>query len=349
MHRYFFGLFPLFMKLILAPMEGLIDVHMRTLLTRSGGFDHCVTEFMRVVDQLMPERVFYRVCPEAANGWRTPSGTPVHLQLLGSDPNAMAENACRAADLGAPVIDVNFGCPSKTVNNSKGGAVLLKEPETIHQILTTIRRALPSHVPLTAKMRLGFEDKSLAIDNAKAIETAGVQELCVHARTKVEGYRPPAHWEWIGRIRESVSINVVANGDITSPAEYARCRAISGCSDVMIGRSAVAQPDLAFKIKNMQPLRASSETPPEPALTTPNDMSWRDALDLLQNLLVMTKHEGNAKYCPSRIKQWLSFLKSTHKEGEIFFESVKKLKSADDVEQALHLERGRYALNPSHL
>lgn len=198
------------MRILLAPMEGVVDCTLRALLTEVGGIDQCVTEFVRVTSSLLPPAVFYRLAPELRHQGRTASGTEVILQLLGSDPNALAENAARAVELGAPGIDLNFGCPAKTVNKSRGGAVLLDEPDTIHAILVAVRAAVPAQIPVSAKMRLGYQDKLLALENAQAIAAAGVQSLAVHARTKVEGYRPPAHWEWIARIREAVALPVIA-------------------------------------------------------------------------------------------------------------------------------------------
>ena len=131
------------MKIHLAPMEGLTDFHMRDVLTRIGGYDACVTEFVRVTDRLLPARTFLQACPELRMGGRTRAGTPVHLQLLGSEPEVLADNAALAAALGAPSIDLNFGCPAKTVNRHRGGAVLLDEPETVHAIVAAVRRAVP--------------------------------------------------------------------------------------------------------------------------------------------------------------------------------------------------------------
>ena len=121
-------------RLILAPMEGVVDAVMRDQLTRLGGYERCVTEFVRVSQTLLPKRVFIRYSPELQQGGVTASGTPVFLQLLGSDPELMAANAERAAQLGAPGIDLNFGCPAKTVNRSQGGAALLRSPDLIRSI-----------------------------------------------------------------------------------------------------------------------------------------------------------------------------------------------------------------------
>ena len=119
------------MKLLLAPMEGLLDYTLRDILTRVGGLDGCVSEFIRITGQLLPARVFTRIVPELRHGSRTPAGVLVRPQLLGSDPACMADNAAVLASLSPAGIDLNFGCPAKTVNQHRGGAVLLDEPELV--------------------------------------------------------------------------------------------------------------------------------------------------------------------------------------------------------------------------
>ncbi|MEO6321507.1 MAG: tRNA-dihydrouridine synthase, partial [Polaromonas sp.] len=104
------------MTILLAPIEGLLDFVLRDILTRVGGIDRCVSEFIRITDQLLPERVFTRIVPELLSGGRTLAGVPVRAQLLGSDPVCLAENAARLAELGPAGIDLNFGCPAKIVN-----------------------------------------------------------------------------------------------------------------------------------------------------------------------------------------------------------------------------------------
>ncbi len=298
------------MKIFLAPMEGVLDHSLRDILTRIPGVDVCVTEFIRVTDQLLPESVFRRLAPELEQGSRTPSGTPVLVQLLGNDPVAMGENAVRAAEMGAPGIDLNFGCPAKTVNKSRGGAILLKDPDEVHEITAGVRRALAAEVPLSAKMRLGFQDKSLAIENAQAIEAAGAMQLTVHARTKVEGYKPPAHWEWIARIRESVSIPVIANGDIWTVEDYHRCRQVSGCADVMIGRGLIANPFLAQAIR-------SGERDFDAAAT------WEQTLELIRIYHQMVMDRLEPKHINGRTKQWLRMMQRHYPQAETLFNRVR--------------------------
>jgi len=241
------------MRVVLAPMEGVLDHRMREILTSIGGYDLCVTEFVRVVEQIISDKAFYRTCPELLNatayGATTKAGTPVRVQLLGQHPQYMAENAAKVLELGSNGIDVNFGCPAKTVNKNRGGAVLLKDPENLYQIIKAIKDATSKEAIVSAKIRLGYEDKSLAIENAQAIESAGADELTVHARTKLEGYKPPAHWHWIAKIKQSISIPVIANGDIFNLNDAMACREISQCNDIMVGRGALMLPNLAKVIK----------------------------------------------------------------------------------------------------
>ena len=112
----------------LAPMEGVLDPLMRKVITEVSHVDYCTTEFIRITDKLLPDHVFFRYAPELNNKSLTDSKTPVLVQLLGGKPDWMAKNALRAKELGAFGIDINFGCPAKTVNRHDGGASLLKDP-----------------------------------------------------------------------------------------------------------------------------------------------------------------------------------------------------------------------------
>ena len=129
-------------------MEGVIDAATRDLLTRSPGIDWTVTEFVRVVDTRLPPRVFLRHCPELADGRPlTPGGAPVHLQLLGSDPAALAANARQALALGTTSLDLNFGCPAKLVNRHDGGASMLRDPERLRAAVTAVHDAVGDTIP----------------------------------------------------------------------------------------------------------------------------------------------------------------------------------------------------------
>ncbi|WP_273453537.1 tRNA dihydrouridine synthase [Nevskia ramosa] len=312
------------MQLALAPMEGLVDDGLRALLTGIGGIDWCVSEFIRINDRLLPASSFLRLAPELAQGSVTPSGTPMRVQLLGSDPHCVADNAAFAATLGAPVIDLNFGCPAKTVNKSKGGAVLLKEPELLHAIISAVRRALPAHIPVTAKMRLGFDHADDAETCAQALADGGAASIVVHARTKADGYKPPAYWERIGSIRDAVKVPIYANGEIWTVDDWRRCRALSGVDDVMLGRGLIARPDLARQIAAVRDGRAI-----EP-------MRWLELLPLVEGYWQRVRTKvSHPKYAPGVLKQWLVWLARSYPEAERLFLDIRSLSDADEVERRL--------------
>ena len=293
--------------ILLAPMEGLLDHSLRDALTRVGGIDRCVTEFIRITDQLLPPRVYTRVMPELHNGSRTASGVPVRAQLLGSDPACLADNAAQVAALGAEGVDLNFGCPAKTVNRHRGGAVLLDEPELLHDIVAAVRRAVPAHLPVSAKMRLGNVDASRMLDAAQAIAAAGACELVVHGRTKLQGYKPPAYWDQINRIRQALAIPVIANGEVWTVADAQRCREESGCDSLMLGRGMVADPGLACAV------RAPHRPPP----------GWAVVQPLLAIYWARIAGHVVPRHRAGRLKQWLNLLRRRFPEAQEAYDRVR--------------------------
>ena len=306
------------MRLLLAPMEGVLDHLMRDLLTRINPFDLCVTEFIRVVDKRLPPRVFYRLCPELYHGARTPAGTPVRIQLLGQTPAWLAENAEQAYLLGAEGIDLNFGCPAKTVNKNRGGAALLDNSEQLYQIAKAVRAAVPDHIPVSAKIRLGLEDRDTYLTNSLALAEGGISELTVHARSKQDGYRPPAYWPLVAHIKQALRIPVIINGEIWQAEQALAAQTQSQCMDIMLGRGALALPNLAATIKHQAA-----------------PMSWPEVVNLL---LAYSEQEiigDKGVYYPNRIKQWLNFLKHTYSEADDLFRQIRTLKHTDDIRYIL--------------
>ncbi|MEH6569662.1 MAG: tRNA-dihydrouridine synthase [Halioglobus sp.] len=311
------------MRLMLAPMEGVIDHTMRQLLTSLGGVDRCVTEFVRVTDRLLPPKVFRRLCPELDAGGKTVFGTPVYLQLLGGKPEIMAENAARAAQLGAPGIDLNFGCPAKTVNASDGGSIILRNPERVHHIVTAVRDAVPAHIPVTVKTRLGYEHHEQFLDIVRGVESAGATELAIHARTKRHGYRPPAYWEEIARAREISKLPIIANGEIWSPTDAIRCQQITGCTDLMLGRGVLCRPDLPRLVSAM--VNGNTLEP----------LYWQEILPLIIHYLELTLANYDACYAGGPIKQWLVYLRSYFPQAALLFERVKRLRDPAEIDDLL--------------
>ncbi|PSF11639.1 tRNA dihydrouridine synthase [Marinobacter shengliensis] len=302
------------MRIILAPMEGLVDAPIRETLTKVGGIDRCVTEFIRVTHGMLPPRIFYKYAPELHNNALTEVGTPVAVQLLGSNAEMMGRHGAKAAELGAGQVDINFGCPAKTVNKHKGGCVLMREPELMYDITAAVRKAVPANIPVTAKMRLGYDDRSMGVACGQALEAAGASEIVIHARSKVDGYKPPAYWEEIAKVREAVQSHVIANGEIWTVEDYWRCRKVSGCDDVMIGRGLIARPDLAAQIKASQ--QGDSIEP----------MTWPEAVALVREYAAALQTRLEDKYVTGRIKQWLNYLRQGFAEAEALWPQARKIR-----------------------
>jgi len=314
------------MTLLLAPMEGLLDAPLRDVLTRTGGIDRCVSEFIRVTGTLLPERAFRRVMPELDNGGRTWAGVPVRGQLLGSDPACLADNAARLAELGSPGVDLNFGCPARVVNRHGGGAALLQDPDLLHRIVSTVRQAVPAHVPVTAKMRLGFHDDADAETCAQALEAGGASELVVHGRTKAHGYRPPAYWDRIADVRQAVRIPVVANGEIWNVADARRCVEESGCDALMLGRGMVADPGLALAVRTELAWDGAGAS----------GVPWATLEPLLHVYWALIAPRVVPRHRPGRLKQWLNFLRRRHPEAEVAYQAVRTLNDPRQIDAWLH-------------
>ena len=310
------------MNLVLAPMEGLLDFVLRDTLTRVGGVDRCVSEFIRVTNTLLPDRLFYRVVPELHNHGLTPSGIPVRPQLLGSDASCLGDNAARIARLSPFGVDLNFGCPAKVVNRHGGGASLLDDPDLLLRIMSAVRRSVPADKPTSAKMRLGVNDDRLAVECALALEEGGATEIVVHARTKADAYRPPAYWHRIADIKAAIRIPIIANGEIWTLQDAAQARAESGCDSLMLGRGIVTNPALAWAI------RGEKDSLPWPVLLSHMAHFWQ---------LVCKTQETRQQ--AGRLKQWLNFLRRHYPEAQLAFAAIRTINAPAEIDRWM-LESG---------
>lgn len=287
-------------SIFLAPMEGITDAPMRAFLTQIGGYDYCVSEFVRVSQEPLPTRAFQKDIPELATGSRTTAQTPVIVQLLGGHPERLAQSALHAIEAGAHGIDLNFGCPAKTVNRHDGGATLLKYPDRLEAIVRAVRNAVPAHISVSAKLRLGWENIHEIHRTADAAAAGGASWITIHARTRMQAYQPPVFWEPIGEVQARLPIPVVANGDIWSIEDWKRCREITRCNHYMFGRSALGDPYIALKVRALlkdEPLSESWSRPEEP-------LHWHPILTQFATLC--DPSGSHPTYPLRRMKQWIA-------------------------------------------
>lgn len=227
--------------LILAPMEGVGDRCFRKAIASIGGFDEGVRDFLRV-----PSNAHVK---SLADHYQADELSPIPLaaQLMGSDPFLMGEMAKEIEKKGAQRIDLNCGCPSNTVTGRGAGSSLLKEPDFLHKIAKSMVQAVS--IPVTAKLRSGFEDTSLFKENLLAAEESGIAYLTLHPRTKVDGYGPPANWDLIAEAKSILKIPVVGNGDILTVPDALKMLSHTRCDALMIGRGSVINPFIFHEIK----------------------------------------------------------------------------------------------------
>lgn len=227
--------------LFLAPMEGVGDRAFRKAMAAIGGFDQASTEFLRVPTNAHPPSLARRYHADEIHP------LPLAAQIMGSDPLFMAEMARELAKRGAQRIDLNCGCPSNTVTGKGAGSSLLKDPDHLHAVAKAMVEAVD--IPVTAKLRSGFEDTSLFKENLLAAQASGIRFLTLHPRTKVDGYGPPARWDLIAEAKQLLRIPIVGNGDILTVQHALEMLKQTGCDALMIGRGAVINPFIFHQIK----------------------------------------------------------------------------------------------------
>ncbi|MBS1711128.1 MAG: tRNA-dihydrouridine synthase family protein [Armatimonadetes bacterium] len=277
-------------------MDGITDAAMRAFQGAQGAFTGAVSEFVRVSNQPLPRKVFARDVPELATGCRTETGLHVQVQILGGDPDCMAASALNAVSAGADSLDINFGCPAPTVNRNDGGASILRCPNRVFEITRAVRQAVPPEIPVSVKVRLGWDTIDAIHANAEMAERAGAAWITIHARTKTQGYSPPVYWEPVAQVRRSASIPIVANGDIWTLDDLERCESMTGCRHFMIGRPALADP--RFPHLAAQHLGLAKRSP----------IPSTDWVALFEGLLAFSDRfygPGNP-HSLNRLKQWLA-------------------------------------------
>ncbi len=234
------GNFEVKSRVLQSPLSGVTDLVFRRLVRRYAPESMMYTEMVNATGLH-----YVKQLPKIME--IDPNERPISIQLFDCRPDFLAEAAEMAVKEGADTIDINMGCPVNKITKNGGGSSLLRQPELAEEIVSKVRKAVP--VPVTVKTRIGWSNQEINIlEFAKRMEDAGTQMLTLHCRTRAQGYNGPARWEWVGKVKEILSIPVIANGDIFSVDAAIRCLEETDADGVMCSRGTLGYPFLVGEV-----------------------------------------------------------------------------------------------------
>jgi tRNA-dihydrouridine synthase B len=304
---------------ILAPMEGITDLPFRMMIRRLGGCGLTVTEF--VSSEAMTRNV--------AKAWEMaeldPSEKPVSIQIYGRNVERMALAAKFCEKIGADIVDINLGCPSKSVVSGCSGSALMKEPQLSSDIFAAVSEAVS--VPFTVKMRTGWDqDSRNAPDIAQRAERAGAKMVTVHGRTRMQMYRGSADWSFVKEVKEAVEVPVIVNGDILTVDDAHRALAMSGADAVMVGRGIMRNPWLLCQIAESFQGRA----PTEPSLD--------DRLEILLEYLAYRASVSDSEWVQlGRMKKVITYFTKGLPHGGKLRHALHRSQSVAEITQMIRV------------
>ena len=283
-------------KVLLAPMSGVTDLPFRRLV-KGFGASLVISEMIASRAMILQTRESLQKCQ------KDDSHYPMSVQLAGCDPEVMAEAARLNEDLGADIIDINFGCPVKKVVNGFAGSALMKDEELATRIMEAVVKAVK--IPVTMKMRLGWNYENLnAPSLAKKAEDVGIQMLTVHGRTRCQMYNGNANWALIRNTKNAVKIPVIANGDIKNVEDARMALELSGADGVMVGRACYGKPWLIAQI--------DAELRGDPAIKAPSLIEQKQIiLNHFKEMIEYYSEQGGIPLARKHIGWYSSGLKSS--------------------------------------
>lgn len=300
--------------LVLAPMAGVTDLAFRTICAELGA---AVT----VTEMVSSRALIYQDKKSRSLLHKTPIGV-CGAQIFGNDPSVMADGAVLALEAsGADFIDINMGCPMPKIVNNGDGSALMKDPEKAARIVEAVVKAVP--VPVTVKMRKGWDKGSCnAPELAVMLEQAGTAAIAVHGRTKTMLYSGVADWDCIRAIKEAAKIPVIANGDIFTAEDAARCKARTGADMLMLGRTTFGDPWVFEQAQAALRGEAVPETPP-----------LCDRVDTaLRQFRLAAQDKGEYIACLEARKHFAWYLRGVAHSG-YYKEKISAISSMEEIEQ----------------
>jgi tRNA-dihydrouridine synthase B len=301
---------------ILAPMAGVTDLPFRRLVKQFGA-GLVVSEMVASQAVLRGNKRTRRM---ATGG---DDEEPLSVQIVGCEPEAMAEAARINADQGAAIIDINMGCPAKKIVKGEAGSALMRDEPLATKILEAVVKAV--NVPVTLKMRTGWDEANRNAPRlAKIAEECGIALVTVHGRTRSQFYGGQADWEFIGEVKNAVRIPVIGNGDVRAPHDAAELLRISGADGVMIGRASYGRPWLLSQVGHYL---ATGQELPEPGLA----IRYRT---LLAHFEAMLEHYGIEAAVPMARKHIAWYTKGYPGSAE-FRAEINRIPNADAVRQTI--------------
>jgi tRNA-dihydrouridine synthase B len=234
---------PVYGDVILAPMAGFADIPHRALC-RSFGSAMNYTEFVAAEDIINGSNIVKSLLDF------TPDDKPMVIQLFGNDAGLFLEAALKVEELGPDIIDINMGCSTRRVSGRGAGVGMMPQPSLVRETFELLGRSLS--VPVTGKIRLGWDDEVNYPIIAQIMEDSGASSIAIHPRTKEQGYRGAADWDAIAELRQLVSIPVIGSGDVSSPDDVDSMLEQTGCDAVMVGRGAIGNPWIFSRIDKFQ-------------------------------------------------------------------------------------------------
>jgi len=308
-------------NVLLAPMSGVTDLPFRRLV-KNFGASLVISEMIASRAMIMQTKDSLKKCQKDSSS--DGSSGPMAVQLAGCDPQVMAEAAKLNEDLGADIIDINFGCPVKKVVNGFAGSALMKDEQLATKIMEAVVKAVK--IPVTMKMRLGWNYENLNSPSlAKKAEDVGIQMLTVHGRTRCQMYNGSANWELIRNVKDAVKIPVIANGDIKNADDAKKAMELSGADGVMIGRACYGRPWLIDQISHQL---AGDEDFAVPSIA-------QQKLIVLGHLDEMIEHYGEQVAIPLARKH-IGWYSSGLRNGAEFRARVNTLKEIEEVKDHIN-------------